>query len=124
MEKVVDILKHAIENELKAKVFYTQAADITSDGESQMVFMELTGMEDDHARLLVDRFGDLLQAKGFDARSYLNELEADIEKVSDYQDIVAAGVLGTPAVRIDGEVKIAGRVPKVEQVQAWLRGEE
>jgi small redox-active disulfide protein 2 len=51
-------------------------------------------------------------------------VEADVEKVEDYQAIAAAGVLGTPAIRIDGEIKIAGRVPKQAQIEEWLRGAE
>ncbi len=38
-------------------------------------------------------------------------IEADVEKVEDIQAIVAAGVVSTPAVEIDGQVKIAGKVP-------------
>ncbi len=46
---------------------------------------------------------------------------ATLEKVSDYQAIAAAGILATPAVSIDGVVKATGRVPKAEEVAAWLR---
>ena len=49
-------------------------------------------------------------------------IEADIEKVTDFQAIAEAGVLGTPAVSIDGEVKVSGRVPKADEVKAWLGG--
>lgn len=47
-------------------------------------------------------------------------VEADIEKVTGTMDIAAAGVFGTPAVIIDGEVKVVGKVPTKEQVKAWL----
>lgn len=55
-------------------------------------------------------------------RNVLAELEcdADLRKVSDYQAIAAAGVMATPAVAIDGVVKISGRIPKREEVKAWL----
>ncbi len=76
MQKIVDIVKHAIENEVKAKAFYAEAAQITTEGESQMVFLELTEMESGHARLLVDRFGDLLGREGLDAEAFLSALEA------------------------------------------------
>jgi rubrerythrin len=78
MEKVVDIVKHAIENEVKAKAFYAQASQITTEGESQMVFLELTEMESGHAQLLVDRFGTLLGDEGLDATAFLNDVEARI----------------------------------------------
>ncbi len=80
MKKVVDIVKLAIANEVRAKVFYAKAADITSDGESQMVFIELTEMENGHAELLVDRFGVLLQHEGVDGAQYLATLAEDTER--------------------------------------------
>jgi rubrerythrin len=76
MQKVVDIVKHAIENEVKAKAFYAQASQITTEGESQMVFLELTEMENGHAQLLVNRFGTLLRVEGLDAEAFLGDLEA------------------------------------------------
>jgi small redox-active disulfide protein 2 len=47
---------------------------------------------------------------------------ADVEKVSDYQAMAAAGVLATPAVSIDGVMKITGRIPKAEEVKGWIAG--
>jgi small redox-active disulfide protein 2 len=47
-------------------------------------------------------------------------LSADVQKVSDYQAMAAAGVLATPAVSIDGVLKLTGRIPKTEEVKAWL----
>lgn len=57
-------------------------------------------------------------------RDVLTEVgvEAEVEKVSDYQEIAAAGVMGTPAVSIDGKVVVAGRVPNADEVRTWLRG--
>jgi small redox-active disulfide protein 2 len=49
-------------------------------------------------------------------------VNADVQKVSDYQAMAAAGVLATPAVTIDGVLKVAGRIPKAEEVQGWLVG--
>ena len=56
-------------------------------------------------------------------RQVLAELhsEADLQKVTDYQAMAAAGVLATPAVSIDGVIKLSGRVPKPDEVKAWLR---
>ncbi len=45
---------------------------------------------------------------------------ATLEKVSDYQAMAAAGILATPAVSIDGVLKVTGRIPKAEEVKAWL----
>jgi len=56
-------------------------------------------------------------------RHVLAELQhhADLQKVSDYHVMAAAGVLATPAVSIDGVIKLSGRVPKADEVKAWLR---
>jgi small redox-active disulfide protein 2 len=47
---------------------------------------------------------------------------ADIEvtKVTEIQDIVAAGVLSTPAVSVDGTIMSSGRIPRSDEVQQWL----
>ena len=49
-----------------------------------------------------------------------NQIAADLEKVSDLKAMVAAGIMLTPAVVIDGVVKLTGRVPKAEEVKKWL----
>jgi len=80
MESAVDIIKLAIENEVRAKAFYESAADLSEEGESQMVFLELIEMESGHARLLVDRFGDLVREAGTDPEALLADLLARIEE--------------------------------------------
>jgi small redox-active disulfide protein 2 len=47
-------------------------------------------------------------------------IDADIEKVSDIMKIAKYGVFGTPAVVVDGEVKSVGKIPKKEEILAWL----
>jgi len=47
-------------------------------------------------------------------------VEAKIEKITNTMEIAAAGVFGTPAVIIDGEVKVVGKVPTKDQVKSWL----
>ncbi len=46
---------------------------------------------------------------------------ADVEKVTGTMDIAKYGVLGTPAVVIDGEVKCVGKVPSKEDVKSWIQ---
>jgi small redox-active disulfide protein 2 len=46
---------------------------------------------------------------------------ADVEKVTDVMKIAGYGVFGTPAVVVDGEVKSVGKIPKKEDVVAWLK---
>ena len=43
-------------------------------------------------------------------------LNFTIEKVTDINEILAAGVMMTPALMVDGEVKISGRVPSVPEL--------
>jgi len=49
-------------------------------------------------------------------------VKADIQKVSDIMQIAKYGVFGTPAVVVDGEVKSVGKIPKKEEILAWLSG--
>ena len=46
---------------------------------------------------------------------------ANVEKVTDVMKIAGYGVFGTPAVVVDGEVKCVGKIPKKEDVLAWLK---
>jgi small redox-active disulfide protein 2 len=48
-------------------------------------------------------------------------IQADIVKVEDLQEIVNRGVMMTPAVFIDGEAKIVGRVPTADELKKLLR---
>ena len=47
-------------------------------------------------------------------------VEASVEKVTDMLQIAGYGVFGTPSVIVDGEVKCTGKVPKKEDIQAWI----
>ncbi len=47
--------------------------------------------------------------------------EAQVEKVTGMMDIAGYGVFGTPAVVIDGEVKLVGKVPTKEEVISWIK---
>lgn len=47
-------------------------------------------------------------------------IEASIEKVENIQDIMAYGVMSTPALVVDGQVKVMGRVPTVEDIKKYL----
>ncbi len=49
-------------------------------------------------------------------------VDAEVEKVTGVMEIAAYGVLGTPAVVVDGEVKSVGKVPDKEEVLSWLSG--
>jgi small redox-active disulfide protein 2 len=47
-------------------------------------------------------------------------VEATIEKVSDYAQIARLGVMKTPGLVIDGRVVVSGRVPSVEEIRGFL----
>lgn len=47
-------------------------------------------------------------------------LEYELEKVTDIDRITAAGVMMTPALVVDGEVKVMGRIPSVEELKKLL----
>jgi hypothetical protein len=46
-------------------------------------------------------------------------VEAEVNKVSDLKDM-RAGIMSTPAVSIDGTIKVTGRVPKIDEVKSWI----
>jgi small redox-active disulfide protein 2 len=48
-------------------------------------------------------------------------VEANVEKVTDIMEIAQYGVFGTPAVIVDGEVKIVGKIPKKEDILSWIK---
>jgi small redox-active disulfide protein 2 len=47
-------------------------------------------------------------------------IEAAVTKVEDIQEILNFGVMMTPALVIDGEVKVAGRVPRPDEILSFL----
>jgi small redox-active disulfide protein 2 len=43
-----------------------------------------------------------------------------LEKVKDITQIMAFGVMMTPALAVDGKVKVAGKVPSVDEIKKLL----
>lgn len=56
------------------------------------------------------------------AREAVKELNSDAEitKVKDLNAIMAYGVMITPALVVDGEVKSAGKLPSKEEIKKWV----
>ncbi len=50
-------------------------------------------------------------------------IEAEVVKVEDMQAIMAYGVMSTPALVIDGQVRLAGHIATARQIQELLEGE-
>jgi len=58
------------------------------------------------------------------AREAVAELgiAAEVIKVEDMQEIVDRGVMMTPALYIDGEAMVVGRIPSVDEIKSMLKG--
>ena len=48
-------------------------------------------------------------------------ISAEISKVDKINDIMNYGVMITPALVIDGEVKVSGRIPSEEEIKNWIK---
>lgn len=48
-------------------------------------------------------------------------LDYELEKITDINQIVAFGVMTTPALAVDGQVKVAGKVPSLADVKRMLQ---
>jgi len=46
--------------------------------------------------------------------------ECDIEKVTDINEIMKFGVMMTPALAIDGQVKVVGKVATPDEIKTFL----
>ncbi|GAU78622.1 thioredoxin family protein [Fusibacter sp. 3D3] len=47
-------------------------------------------------------------------------IEATIEKVKEIENIMEYGVMKTPALVVDEQVKVMGRVPSAEDIKKYL----
>ena len=50
-------------------------------------------------------------------------VKADIDQIHDLDEIWRHGVISTPALIINDEIKCSGRQPTISEVEAWLRDE-
>jgi small redox-active disulfide protein 2 len=76
-----------------------------------MKTLQILGMGCAKCQALAQRTEEAAQALG---------LEYTIEKVTDLDAIVATGAMITPALMVDGTLKVAGRVPTVETLKTML----
>ena len=56
-------------------------------------------------------------AESADAAAKELGIEYELEKVTQLADIMAMGVMNTPALAIDGDVKFSGKVPSVDELK-------
>lgn len=47
-------------------------------------------------------------------------LDCQLEKISDIMEITTFGVMMTPALVVDGQVKISGKVPSLDELKKML----
>ncbi|MFO7929025.1 MAG: thioredoxin family protein [Candidatus Humimicrobiaceae bacterium] len=48
-------------------------------------------------------------------------IDAEIIKIEDLDKITEYGVIMTPALVIDGEVKVAGKIPSKQEIIEWIK---
>lgn len=63
-----------------------------------------------------------LEQAVFDVLAEL-DIVADVEVVRDSKKIGGYGVLGMPALLVNGRVKVYGRVPRKAELVSWIREE-
>jgi small redox-active disulfide protein 2 len=73
--------------------------------------VEILGVGCAKCHKLYDLVQDIVKKEGIDA---------DVVKVEDIKVFAGYGVFMTPALVVDGEVKVAGKVPKESEIVKWL----
>lgn len=48
-------------------------------------------------------------------------VNAEIVKVEKINDIMGFGVMMTPALAVDGDVKVSGKLPSPDQITEWIK---
>lgn len=49
------------------------------------------------------------------------ELDYELVKVSDINEIISFGIMSTPALAVDGEVKTTGTLPSLDEIKDLIR---
>jgi len=63
----------------------------------------------------------LLESQTKKAVQELGLKDVQVEHVREIEKIIEYGVMSTPAIVIDEEVKAAGRIPDIEEIKSWLK---
>jgi small redox-active disulfide protein 2 len=74
--------------------------------------VQILGTGCPRCRKLEERVDDIIGELG---------IECEVEKVSDIKDIMAFGVMMTPALAIDGEIKSTGKLLSVDEIKELLQ---
>lgn len=60
-------------------------------------------------------------AEAADAAAKELQLDFELEKVTDINQIMAFGVMLTPALAVNGVVKVVGKVPSIDEIKNMLQ---
>ena len=63
----------------------------------------------------------LLELQTKKAVEELGLKDIQVEHIYDIDKIIGYGVMSTPAIVIDEEVKVTGRIPDIEEIKNWLK---
>ena len=50
-----------------------------------------------------------------------NDINADIQKITDLKEIMSYGIMQTPGLVINGKVKISGKLPTTSTLLNWMK---
>jgi len=59
-------------------------------------------------------------AENAEAAAKESGIEYELEKVTDINEIMKFGVMMTPALAVDGQVKVVGKVPSPEEIKRMI----
>jgi len=76
-----------------------------------MIHIEILGPGCSKCQVLYQRADEAAKAMG---------IEYEITKVTDIERIIGYGIMSTPALVVNGTVKLVGRVPSAEQLRVFL----
>jgi len=63
----------------------------------------------------------MLESNAKKAVEELGLQDVQVEHVREIDKIVGYGVMSTPAIVIDEQVKASGRIPDIEEIKSWLK---
>ena len=61
-----------------------------------------------------------MEKRVINALTELN-IAADVEKITDIKKMISFGILATPGLVINRKVKSTGRIPRIEEIKAWIQ---
>lgn len=74
--------------------------------------IEVLGTGCPKCKMLYDNAKKAVEEKG---------IQAEVVKIEDIEKITEYGVMMTPALVVNGEIKSSGKVPSAEEIKNWLR---